>query len=80
MMARTIFRYAFALSILFPVPLCVFTTAVSTMAVEVEPHSLHVSKAQGQRDLASYAKTFSNLAEWQARAKNLYDGTNPSKI
>lgn len=71
MMARTIFRYAFALSILFPVPLCVFTTAIPTVAVEVEPHSLHVSKAQGQRDLAAYAKTFSNLAEWQARAKNL---------
>lgn len=68
-MARTIFRFAF--STFLTVSLCVFTPAILTMADEVEPHSLHVSKAQGQRDLAAYAKTFSNLTEWQARAKNL---------
>tara|TARA_Y100001933_G_scaffold264898_1_gene333369 strand:+ start:4513 stop:5829 length:1317 start_codon:yes stop_codon:yes gene_type:complete len=44
---------------------------VAIVAEEVEPHSLHVSKAQGQRDLAAYAKTYSNLSQWQARAKHL---------
>ena len=51
-----------------------FTAVVATVAFEVEPHSLHVSPAQGQRDLTAYAKTFSNLAQWQARARNLKQG------
>ena len=40
----------------------------------VEPHSLHVSPAQGQRDLTAYAKTYSNLEEWQKRAARLREG------
>ncbi len=40
----------------------------------VEPHSLHVSPAQGQRDLTAYAKTYSNLADWQKRATRLREG------
>ena len=68
-MARITFR--FELSIVLPVMLWFFTAVVATVAFEVEPHSLHVSPAQGQRDLTAYAKTFSNLAQWQARATNL---------
>ena len=68
-MERTTFR--FELSLVLPVMLWFFTAVVATVAFEVEPHSLHVSPAQGQRDLTAYAKTFSNLAQWQARARNL---------
>ena len=40
----------------------------------VEPHSLHVSPAQGQRDLTAYAKTYGNRAQWQARADRVKQG------
>lgn len=40
----------------------------------VEPHTLHVSPAQGQRDLTAYAKTYGNRAEWQARADRVKQG------
>lgn len=40
----------------------------------VEPSSLHVSPAQGRRDLAAYAKTYSTLEQWQSRAENIRRG------
>lgn len=45
-----------------------------SLAWGVEPHTLHVSPAQGQRDLAAYAKTYSSLPEWQNRANRVREG------
>jgi dienelactone hydrolase len=44
------------------------------MATAVEPNSLHVSAAQGRRDLAAYAGTYSTLVDWKKRAENIRTG------
>lgn len=46
----------------------------SSTATAVEPHSLHVSAAQGRRDLAAYVGTYSTLADWKKRAENIRTG------
>ena len=68
-MARTTSRLTH-----FSLALLLVTVFAATIAEEVEPHTLHVSPAQGQRDLAAYADTFSNLSEWQTRAKQVKQG------
>ncbi len=51
-----------------------FLALAELFALGVEPSSLHVSHAQGERDLTAYGKTYSNLAEWKSRAANIRAG------
>ena len=61
---------------------CIFTSVLylallggqTPITCAVEPHSLHVSPAQGQRDLTAYLKTYSNLPQWQNRADGVRRG------
>ena len=64
-----------AVPVAMPLLLCLFLLSGQQSAVwGVDPHSLHVSPAQGQRDLNAYTATFNNRDEWQQRADRIRQG------
>ena len=61
----------------FPTLAILFSLLLSgqpSSAWGVDPHTLHVSPAQGQRDLDAYAKTYSTRQQWQQRADRVRRG------